>query len=130
MQTTTIKFSWNQELESYHPDFSILARFTGWAAITGEDVEIKSCRVKWDGSLEGEDLSVLEGSIGSMQNYFIGKCREAARNAFYKTQNVAVPKSSESAAIQHNGGFVPRASDTKYMQDRGDRFPDVQIDRS
>ena len=108
---TKVAFSWNQVLDSYSPAISITVVFSGVASIkdiNANDVDIISCSAKWDGSLAPESVFVGRGIVGSAQNFFLGKCREAARNAYYKER-------MKEAAIQHNSGFVPNPNDRKYM---------------
>ena len=123
--TTKVAFSWQQTLDSYSPALSITVVFSGVASIkdiNANEVDIISCSAKWDGALAPESVFVGRGVVGSAQNHFLGKCREAARNAYYKER-------MKEAATQHNAGFIPMASDISYMEE-SDRFPDVTIDRS
>ncbi len=106
-----IHFSFPYTMESIHPDFQVTATFSGTAVVGPDNVDIKNCRVTWDGYLGvPEIVSVEPGPLDSQQNRFLGMCREAARVAYEK--QVA---NDREIGRQSNGGFVPRASDTKYM---------------
>ena len=117
-----VNFSFPQTLQTAFPGKEIEIFFAGEAVISDTET-VRICGV----SLDGEPLTIpilfqsqnlATGEMGE----FLGKCREAARNAYYKER-------MKEAAIQHNAGFVPMASDISYMEE-SDRFPDVTIDRS
>jgi hypothetical protein len=100
---TKVAFSWPQIMDSYSPDFSITATFTGWAEIkdlNANEIEIKACFVQWDGMLAKEPVSVVRGCVGSAQNFFLGKCREAARKVYQQNQDMVEAQSNCSALAE------------------------------
>ncbi len=120
-----VNFSFDQLLQTDSPHFNLRVIFFGYAVVNDQtnEVEVIWCKSRWDGYIgEPVALPTIEGAPFSKQNQFVGKCREAARNAYYKER-------MKEAATQHNAGFVPMASDISYMEE-SDRFPDVTIDRS
>ena len=121
-----VNFSFSQTLQTAHPDKQVEIIFSGEALVT-ELEEVQIYRVYDTDPVYGMFLDIPNGYLaqnlatGEMGE-FLGKCREAARNAYYKER-------MKEAATQHNAGFVPMASDISYMEE-SDRFPDVTIDRS
>ena len=115
-----VNFSFSQTLQTIHPNQEITIIFAGEALVTpSEEVQIYGV------SLNGEPLPIPAGyeaqnlATGEM-GAFLGRCREAARKSL-KNEGYFAPNSNN-----RNGGFSPRASDTKYMNDDGDiSFPEI-----
>ncbi len=133
-----VNFTFSEVLQAGFPGLEINVEYYGRAMVVFQnDIEIKNTIVSvWAFVNSNEDCGELflpkcgehisknevqfltSGKMGE----FLGKCREAARNAYYKER-------MKEAATQHNAGFIPMASDISYMEE-SDRFPDVTIDRS
>ena len=131
-----VNFSFQQVLPTAYPGFEITLDFSGVAIVTCENVRIMNVFADtemggWDFDIPNayEAQNLATGQMGK----FLGMCREAARNAAYKIQKAEKPpvmpptksknpRSREAdaeakfeASRPNNGGFVPSASDTSYM---------------
>lgn len=108
-----VNFSFDQLLQTDSPHFNLRVIFFGYAVVNDQtnEAEVIWCKSRWDGYIgEPVALPTIEGAPFSKQNQFVGKCREAARNAYYKER-------MKEAATQHNAGFVPSPNDRKYMNE-------------
>ena len=115
-----VNFSFQQVLSTYHPDLETTIAFHGAAIIIDDDVLIASvCStlcfpdspLRLPAGYEAQNLAT--GQMGE----FLGMCREAARKAAYKIQKAEQAESDAKfeASRPNNGGFMPSASDTSYM---------------
>ena len=130
-----VNFSFQQTLQTAHPSKEIEIVFAGEALVTGnEDVQI--CRVFADKNMGGIPLEIPKGyeaqnlASGEMGN-FLGKCREAARNAYYKERMKEAATRHSNILLQGapNKGFLPVSNDTRYMNDDSDMNFPPQPDR-
>ena len=118
-----VNFSFTQAFVSAYPEITISITFLGVAYVNHDRVTIISVSEK---GLERYALTIpkehaAQNLATGQMGIFLGMCREAARAAAYKVEKQKqrdaelVAEMAEDSKSQHNNGFWPRASNTKYM---------------
>jgi len=112
----TQQFHFSNELQSAMPGVTITENFHGQVQFPGLELgeDTEDPVLLWL-FRDGVECRIPPVSV-SMAEWaaFEARCFQAAREAY----------ENENPPVQHNAGFVPKASDLSYMEE-SDRFPET-----